>query len=243
MNEEAGPQAPDSSLGMVLQKRREERGVSIVQASAATRVRAAHLVAIEDGHLDRLPAPVYARGYVRSYATYLGLDPEPLVAMLPGPGSGQRQSLALGGSAPPTRVVFTAPFAAAVCAVVVVSALGLYAWRQIESVSTPAGPSGHPAALVVVPSTTLLPSPSPTPRPMVVVVRVTDTVWVSVIVDGQSQYSDSGRILQPGTTVYFTGFDIKITSGKAAATFITIDDRPIGAMGNGVVTREFKASQ
>jgi hypothetical protein len=42
--------------------------------------------------------------------------------------------------------------------------------------------------------------------------------------------------------VYFTGFDIKITSGKAAATFITVDDRPLGAMGNGVVTREFKAS-
>lgn len=39
--------------------------------------------------------------------------------------------------------------------------------------------------------------------------------------------------------VYFTGVDIKITSGKAAATLITIDGRPIGALGTGVATREF----
>ena len=71
---------------------------------------------------------------------------------------------------------------------------------------------------------------------------MTDTVWLNVIVDGKAQYSDSGHVFQPGAEVSFQGFDIKITSGKGAATFITIDDRPIGAMGNGVVTREYKAS-
>jgi hypothetical protein len=33
--------------------------------------------------------------------------------------------------------------------------------------------------------------------------------------------------------------DIKITSGKAASTFITIDGRAIGALGTGVATRDF----
>jgi len=39
--------------------------------------------------------------------------------------------------------------------------------------------------------------------------------------------------------VYFSGVDIKITSGKAASTFITIDGRSIGALGAGVATRDF----
>jgi hypothetical protein len=41
--------------------------------------------------------------------------------------------------------------------------------------------------------------------------------------------------------VYFAGVDIKITSGRASATFITIDGRPIGALGNGVATRDFSS--
>jgi hypothetical protein len=94
---------------------------------------------------------------------------------------------------------------------------------------------------LVIPTATPLPSPSPQPRPIVVGVRLTDSVWLNVIVDGQSQYSDSGRILPAGSQVYFTGVDIKITSGKAAATMITVDGRPLGALGSGVATREFSS--
>jgi len=51
--------------------------------TAATRVRVANLAAIEDGDIESLPAPVYARGYLRTYARYLGLDPdEPFVLCL-----------------------------------------------------------------------------------------------------------------------------------------------------------------
>jgi hypothetical protein len=106
-------------------------------------------------------------------------------------------------------------------------------------VRQPAPVASHP---LVVPSLSPLPSPSPVRHPITVGVRATDLVWINVIVDGKAQYSDSGRFLQAGTQVFFTGFDIKITSGKAASTLITIDDRDLGAMGNGVVTREFKAN-
>ena len=68
---------------------------------------------------------------------------------------------------------------------------------------------------------------------------MTESVWLNVIVDGKSQYSESGSVLPAGSQVYFTGLDIKITSGKAAATLITVDGRPMGALGSGVATREF----
>jgi Domain of unknown function (DUF4115) len=100
-------------------------------------------------------------------------------------------------------------------------------------------PTGQAAA--AVPSATPVSSPSPEPRPIVVGVRVTDAVWLNVVVDGKSQYTDSGKILPAGSQVYFTGVDIKITSGKAAATLITIDGRSMGALGTGVATREFSS--
>ena len=233
---------PDSNLGTLLRSRRQALGATLTQASAATRVRVANLAAIEDGDIESLPAPVYARGYLRTYARYLGLDPDEMVAMLPVAPADARRSLAVDGSQPNARLTLTTPVAVALTAIVLIGAFGYYAWRQIESVN-PGMTSPTAVRALAVPSTTPLPSPSPIRHPIVVGVRVTDTVWLNVIVDGKAQYSDSGRVLQPGAQVSFQGFDIKITSGKAAATFITIDDRSIGAMGTGVVTREFKASQ
>jgi cytoskeleton protein RodZ len=243
MTQESGPPPPDS-FGNVLQSRRVERGLTLIQAAAATHVRVAHLHAIETGHLELLPAPVYARGYVRTYARYLGVDPEPLVARVPSGSHQRRGAFALGGNHRQPRLVVTGPATALIGIVVLASAFILYAWRQVDSANHPGGPPGRPSVQLpaVSPPTTPLPTPSSQPKPIVVGVRVTDTVWLSVIVDGQSQYSGSGRILQAGMQVYFTGFDIRITSGKAAATFISVDDRVMGALGEGVVTREFKAT-
>jgi hypothetical protein len=72
-------------------------------------------------------------------------------------------------------------------------------------------------------------------------VHVTEEVWINAFVDGRPQYADGGRTLPAGSVVYFSGVDIKITSGKAAATFISVDGRSVGALGNGVVTRDFSS--
>ena len=95
MTDGVGP-AADSRLGTLLRSRRLDLGATLAQAAAATRVRVANLAAIEDGEFDRLPAFVYARGYVRTYSRYLGLDPDEMVLMLPVPLQEARR-LMLGG--------------------------------------------------------------------------------------------------------------------------------------------------
>ena len=70
------------TFGEVLAAKRGERGITIEQAAAATRIRAHYLSALESNELERLAAPVYAKGHLRTYARYPGLDPEPLVAMM-----------------------------------------------------------------------------------------------------------------------------------------------------------------
>ena len=123
--------------------------------------------------------------------------------------------------------------------VLVVSGFAGYAWRQIQADQRPA--AGPPTAQLVAagPPSTPLPTPTPQARPIVVGVRVTDVVWINVSIDGEPQYADAGKMLAAGSVVYFTGVDVKITSGKAASTFITIDGRSLGALGAGVATREF----
>jgi cytoskeleton protein RodZ len=229
------------TLGEVLAARRGERGLTIQQAAAATRIRAHYLSALESDELERLAAPVYAKGHLRTYARYLGLDPEPLVGMLRTERQDPRRLLSIAKLAVRPRMVLTAPALAAAALIVLAGAFTGYAWRQIQSDQRPVVTSPAAQPVAVVPSGTPRPTPTPALRPIVVGVHVTDEVWINVFVDGRPQYADGGRTLPAGAVVYFSGVDIEITSGKAAATFITVDGRSLGAMGTGVATRAFSS--
>lgn len=61
--------------GEVLRAAREKRKLSLEDVSAAIHVRAAQLRAIEEGNIDALPGMTYAVGFVKSYASYLKLNP------------------------------------------------------------------------------------------------------------------------------------------------------------------------
>ena len=58
----------------MLRDAREARGIALEQAERETRIRAKYISAIEDDKPAILPGPVYARGFVRNYAAYLGVD-------------------------------------------------------------------------------------------------------------------------------------------------------------------------
>ncbi len=68
------------SLGEWLKQRREELGISLEQAQAETRIRAGYLKALEADDFAALPDPIVGRGFLRNYASYLGLDPQQVVA-------------------------------------------------------------------------------------------------------------------------------------------------------------------
>jgi len=70
---------PPLGTGEMLAIRREELGYSLAQAADALRIRYVYLQAIEDGRYHDLPGTAYAIGFVRSYAEFLGLEPEETV--------------------------------------------------------------------------------------------------------------------------------------------------------------------
>lgn len=69
----------DMAVGEILRRTRIHYGQSLNDVEAILRIRAAQLQALEEGRMDLLPGRVYAIGFVRAYAEYLGLDGEKMV--------------------------------------------------------------------------------------------------------------------------------------------------------------------
>lgn len=65
---------PDKHVGEVFKEAREERAMTMDMVANELMIRRFYLDALEAGSFSDLPERVYATGFVRSYATYLGLD-------------------------------------------------------------------------------------------------------------------------------------------------------------------------
>lgn len=154
----AGPRIPsvrtqvrEIGLGRALRKARLRQGLTIEDASLGTRLRGEYLDALEREAFEELPGDVYARSFLRSYATFLGLRPEKVIRFfeqgrgvrLPPPApvdrspavaAGEEDALAGG------RRHFQWPLAAAVAVIVLVSAGAIGLFSRSSSTPEPAGP-------------------------------------------------------------------------------------------------------
>jgi len=66
-------------IGTTLRDARKRQGLELSDCELQTRIRARYLTALEEERFDQLPEPAYARGFLRSYATFLGVDARVLV--------------------------------------------------------------------------------------------------------------------------------------------------------------------
>ena len=95
------------ALGETLKQARLSRGLTLAQVAAATQIPAHLLDEIEKEDFRRIAAPIYGKGFIRMYARFLGLDPQPLIeeysARITPPGAVQpepaAESYARGGGA------------------------------------------------------------------------------------------------------------------------------------------------
>lgn len=70
-------------IGDSLKLRRKEMNLSLKEAENATSIRMIYLQALEEGEMGKLISPVYAQGFFKQYASFLGLDGEGLVRQHP----------------------------------------------------------------------------------------------------------------------------------------------------------------
>ena len=249
-------------IGAELRAAREAQGLSITRLSQRTRVPEKALAAIERNDKAGLPPPPFSRGFVRTYAAEVDLDPDRLVrdyfAQFPESipaAPAVRTELPDSAWQPHSRWMGMAT-AFAILAVVVAAAIVL--GRRDQSTSepgtvgttgeTPAEPSAAPpvaAPSIPVPERAASPTPpapaatpaSPAAPPkgqLVITLATSRPCWVTATVDGRRAIY---RILQAGERETLAGDkDVRLRFGDAGAVAWAINGRDAGAPGaNGAV--------
>ena len=67
------------SFGNWLRQQREIRNITLREISDNTKIAMRYLEALEEDRFEVLPAPIFAKGFLREYAKYVGLDPDEVV--------------------------------------------------------------------------------------------------------------------------------------------------------------------
>jgi cytoskeletal protein RodZ len=151
-------------IGNSLREARVRRDIDFAQAELSTKIRGKYLRALEEEQFEVLPAETYVKGFLRTYAEYLGLDGQLYVDEYNSRfviGEEQSEARARRSAARPqrrnrrieTNVVLVALAAIAILTVIVISA-----WKVGGNTPTPsrrATPpvktrTGAPAPLLTV---------------------------------------------------------------------------------------------
>lgn len=66
-------------FGALFETRRKEMNLALKEVENATSIRMNYLQAIEDGQISKLISPVHAQGFIRQYASFLGIDGDKLI--------------------------------------------------------------------------------------------------------------------------------------------------------------------
>ena len=117
--------------GQALQAAREARELSVPQVADQLKLSSAAVTALEANDWDRLPAPVFVRGYIRAYARLMTLDGEALLEGGLGAAAGEVEGDSSTGRTLEGRrgLVWWAAGAAAALAAAIGSALSLFSDR------------------------------------------------------------------------------------------------------------------
>jgi cytoskeleton protein RodZ len=234
-----------TNLGASFKKARESKGLSLDQIARETRISTRFLTAIENEEFHLLPGGIFNRGFVRSFAQAVGLDPDQAVsdydqlASIRDPGD-------IGSVTPPApkgeRYLY--PIAIGVLAVAI--ALFYIATRESGRTGdnrglTPPAAVQPSAPVSVQESTPTTPSPTsepterglPATQTLTLDVEARERTWIKVTSDGNSV--NSGEVLQPGMTRKFTAENsISISVGNAAGLTLKVNDmrlKPLGRSG------------
>jgi cytoskeletal protein RodZ len=87
------------ALGEEFRAAREARGLSLSDVAEQIHIRSVYLQALENEDWSAIGAPVYTRGFIRTYARFLGLDPESAVQRFNESGSGTAPAASPAGPA------------------------------------------------------------------------------------------------------------------------------------------------
>jgi len=223
-----------ASIGQQLWKAREERGAELSDAERATKIRTKFLEAMEEDRWDDLPGPPYNRGFLASYAEFLGLDAQAVVeeyketaepaghAEAVPPTVIQTGSLRRPRSLSPTALIIAGLVAVILLGVVIGVSLGGNGGTDHKKSQRQAranGP-GHNSSTTTPATTTTTAGGS-----VSVELRATDLVWVC-LVDERGRPDVNSETLTAGETRGpYDGSGFEATFGNGSIE-LSVDGQP-----------------
>jgi len=251
-------------VGEELREARIALGVSIEDAATQLRINKRYLQALEEGRIKDLPGAAYAVGFVRSYATALGLDADDAVRRFRDmSGTAVTKSGDLVFPEPvPQRGIPTGVLAALGLALAMGGYIAWYQWsgrgervvdavpplppRLERAVETPDTQETPAAPVVVAPAPAPAPAPVPVaapPPPVIdpdkprVVIRAKGESWVQIR-DNPGNRVLTDRVLRAGEIIEIPNRPgIVLTTGKAESLDILVDGQGVDPFGGPGVRR------
>ena len=222
------------TVGERLRAAREEKGLSLEDIAAQTRIPRRHLESIETADWNALPAPTYTTGFAKSYASAVGLDRTEIGDQLRAEMGGQRfasNATEVYEAADPARTMPKWLVIAAVVAVIVL--IILMSWLNSRSLQQPEeAATNAPAAATAPVQTPKVAAPAAAANAQgPVVLTATDAVWLQVSEKGGAALF--AGTLQPGQTyaVPSTATAPVLKTGKPEALRISVGNAiasPVG---------------
>ena len=236
-------QNESSSFGDWLRRQREMREISLRDIADRTKISLRYLEAMEADRFDLLPAAVFAKGFLREYARYVGLSPDDVVNHYLSVNHPEEQESggkddnkvrskpkAVDPGQPPVRRNWSYGLLLAIIGLVLLVLVGVAAMlmgrrheqsgsaRQTPpSIVVPPAPAPKPAAVPAAP-----PQPS---APLQVTLDFTQDCWVEAVIDSKNRSSElrvQGESLQLEAEK-----SILLTLGNAGAVEVQVNGYPL----------------
>ncbi|HWM94392.1 MAG TPA: RodZ domain-containing protein [Thermoanaerobaculia bacterium] len=248
------PEPGGASFGDWLRRQREMREISLRDIADRTKISLRYLQAMEDNRFDLLPAPIFAKGFLREYARYVGLSPDEVVnhylsvqQAASSEEEGVKKDTTLAGQSlasqrphrvKPVRSWTYGLFLALSVLVLIglVAALYWYAERRRDNPAEDAAPP--PIAAPPAPTSAAAPMPTPDrPRaPLEVTLDFTADCWVEVVTDGKPLVAE--QRVQGESLPIEAQESVQIKLGDAGAAEIQVNGIPYPLNGKQGEVRE-----
>lgn len=239
-----GSDAETVSFGTWLRRQRELREISLREIADVTKISIRYLEALEQDRFDVLPAPVFAKGFLREYARYVGVDPDEVVnsyltaqeEIEPTEVVEPHRSQRRGGRLEKTSGLLLT--FAVVILLGVVAGLAYYMERAETEVVPEPPPMAAPPVQAAPPVIEEELAPTST-APLVVTIDFTGECWVEAVIDEDRQVSE---LHVPGESLRLEAQQtVTLTLGDPEAVIVEVNGEsfPISAPG-GKVARDIE---
>jgi cytoskeletal protein RodZ len=230
------------TVGDRLKAAREEKGLSLEDIAAQTRIPQRHLESIEVADWEKLPAPTYTVGFAKSYASAVGLERTEIGNQLREEMGGQRfassQAEVIEAADPARTMPKWLVISAVIAVILLIIVMSMLNRRSLEQQSQTASNVPAAAAPASPPPTAppqqrpALPAPAATAQGPVVLAAIAPA-WIQVTDQGKTLFEG---MLQPGQTysVPTTATEPLLKAGKPEALKVTVGSAvapPVGPPG------------